>query len=154
MPELLTIGGFSAQATAAGTVMKHAIFTSVDITVYTARGQIQAKFVPGDDPSMQLGSLHAEVVCLANLGRAGSVDGGGLPANDNNDVWEMRIAFSVPDIPVRLHGSFLSQDNGRGRGVDYADENFAELLLGNPNCGIVSLFGLEQVAQGTVTVHD
>ena len=155
--DLLTIGAFIAQATDEGTVVEHDFFKDVFITVYTARGQIQVRGVLGDHPSgVQLGGAHAEVVCIANLGPSEGVDGDGHPDNEGNDVWEMRITFPVVvDETIQAgYGSFFFQDNGRGRGVDYADENFAGGLIFEPRCGFASQFGLEQVVQGAVTVRD
>ena len=83
------------------------------------------------------------------------MDGGDL-ADPVNDIWEMRIAFDrlVQGTILTLHGSFFFQDNGRGRGVDRADENFAGTLIFEPRCGFASQFGMEVVVQGAVTVRD
>ncbi len=70
-----------------------------------------------------------------------------------NDVWEIRIKFSVDGVGP-LHGSIFVQDNGRGRGVDFSDENFDPAKLGDADCGKVSQFELEEVVQGSVTVRD
>ena len=102
-------------------------------------------------PAVPLGSLHAKVVCIANLGPSSGVDGGG---NAANDVWEMRIRVTKTSslLPVGAHGSIFVQDNGRGSGVDFADENFG--ALGENDCGVTTSFQLERVLQGSITVRD
>ncbi len=132
--EFVAVGGFNAQATS----------TATD-PLFPARGQLQAKSVPDD-----LGILHAKVVCIANLGPSSGVDGGGNP---DNDVWEIRIRVTKSStLSVGDHGSIFVQDNGRGLGVDFADENFGD--LGNPDCGVTTGFELEPVLAGSITVRD
>ena len=132
-----SIGGFNAQATS----------TATD-PLFPARGQFQAKSVPDD-----LGILHANVVCIANLGPSTVVNGfGGIAGTD---VWEIRIEITQVSSPFLLvgdHGSIFVQDNGTGSGVDFADENF-----GNPtvtDCGETPGFTLEPVLAGSITVRD
>ena len=135
--EFVAIGGFSARATG-----------PAEEGISPARGQVQAKSVPAD-----LGTLHAEVVCIANLGRSGDVDGGGDP---DNDVWEIRIRVTKSSsLPVGFHGSIFVQDNGRGSAVDFADENFdPPPAADNGNCGETTKFELEPVLRGSITVRD
>ena len=122
--------------------------------MYPARGQVQAKSVLAADPSVQLGSLHARVVCIANLGPSTVAnDFGGI---DGNHVWELRIRVTKasPFLSVGDYGSIFVQDNGRGSGVDFADENFDLTALGDPTCGVTTGFQLEPVLQGSIEVHD
>ncbi len=144
--DCVTHGGFSAKATGAGVGGVLPVFGTA-VTVYPARGQFQAKSVP----AVPLGSLHAKVVCIANLGPSNGVDGGG---NAANDVWEMRIQVtkSSSALPVGAHGSIFVQDNGK-KNTDFADENFDPSALGSSLCGLTTSFQLEPVLQGSITVR-
>ena len=136
--EFVAIGGFNAQATGPATG-----------GIFPARGQLQAKSVPP-----LLGRLHAEVVCIVNLGLASDVDGNGA-GNPENDVWELRIQITKSStLPVGFFGSLYVQDNGRGSGVDFADENFDPGASADNLCGVAHSFDLEPVLQGSVTVRD
>ena len=85
--------------------------------------------------------------------RVGGVGGGG---DSDNDVWEIRILVTKSSVPglAGLHGSIFVQDNGKGSGVDFADENFDPARLFEDACGVTTSFQLEPVLQGSITVRD
>jgi hypothetical protein len=145
---LLTLGGFQAQATGEGVDDTHDVF-GTPLRLFPASGQIQAKSALAIDPSVELGSIHGDVVCMANYGPAQYVDGGGDPAAN---VWEIRFKVTESSDPafVGLFGSILVQDNKK---VDYQDESFAAQLVFTPTCGLVTYFQLEPMVAGNVTVH-
>lgn len=141
-PPQLSIGGFTARATGPGIA-----------GVYPARGQLQAKSVLTADPSTTVASIHATVVCIANLGAIGLVHGGLA----GNDVWEIRfqVTHSSPSalvqVPVGVYASGFLQDNGK---VDFGDENFEPTRFEDPACGGTTSFGLEAHLAGNLKVHD
>ena len=137
---LLSIGGFNARAT-----------EDVGSGVYLAKGQIQAKAVVADNPRKAIGTIHGEVVCIANLGADAEVTQGGVAGTA---VWEIRflVTRARGDFtpPVGAYGSAYVQDNGA---MDYSDENFGPPFdhhCGNETRG----FGLERVIAGNLTVHN
>ena len=140
-------GGFVGQATGAGTTSTQPVFGS-EITTYPAEGQVQARSatVAGHETIVK---VHGEVVCIADYGPSGDVDGGG---NEAEDVWEIRFRITKSDPPGAEGGyaSIMVQDNGR---EDFADENASQSLFLNPNCGQVTQFELEPI-DGQITVHE
>lgn len=144
-PMQVTQFGFNAQATGPGVSTPHPPWLLQPSVVYPAKGQFQGRnYDPATNSTVNQG--HGEVVCLANYGPAGTIDGGGDPAGT---VWEIRVRFEDPSVaPVPFYGSALVQDNGQ---VDYMDESFANLF--NPACGNVVFFELEPVTQGNIQAH-
>jgi hypothetical protein len=160
--ELETTLGFNAQATEEGVVVPFDPF-GVDALDYPAKGQIQMKNTLADDPSVTVSQLHGEVVCIANLGPAGLIDGDD-PNDDDvadplGDVWEIRFEIvrasadgediELPPFPI--YGSIYVQDGGKN---DFVDESFAAENLAEPDCVLNPFFGLEPLLNGNITVHE
>jgi hypothetical protein len=154
---LLTFSGFNGQATGPGVLVPFPPF-GVMATIYPGRGQMEWKTVLEDDPSTTLADIHGRVVCIANLGPSGLIDGDdpndAEVADPLGDVWEIR--FQITRItgqvlpPVPIYGSVFVQDGGQ---TDFADESFSTATILNPSCAVNPFFGLEPHLAGNITVH-
>ena len=137
-PGVTSVGGFNARATGPAVA-----------GVYPAKGQLQGKLVSA--AGVTLGTIHAQAVCMVNLG-PGDAGTGGTPGID---VWEVRIkitnATGVSAPLVGFYGSAYYQDGGT---TDFSDENFDSAHFGNSNCDVVKSFQLESVIAGNLKVHD
>ena len=129
-PNLLTIGGFSAQGWDDG----------------SGKGQIQAKTVLASDPTTPVASIHGTVVCVEET--------------TTPDWWEVRFLVTQATGQAALdgllggYGSLFVEDGGSpGAGNDFIDEGFGD--TGNPECGgdDATSSSPEPVLSGNFTVH-
>jgi hypothetical protein len=158
--ELETTLSVSAHATDEADVVTFAPF-GVDALDYPAQGQVQLKNTDADGNTVS--QLHGEVVCIANLGPAGAIDGDDpgddVEADPAGDVWEIRFEITraeadgedieLPDFPI--YGSLFVQDGGKD---DFVDETFDDATIIFPDCAINPFFGLEPLLNGNITVHE